>query len=260
MLNVERKFDKIEIGETMESYLKFHFSAFDSFDYPLRDPVKLFSEDGSMGDRVTAQIESEAVRWLLRTHVARELIWEELNLPRQTYAQSGVIQPVIADPKKKPGDVDLLLVPHFRPEGAISIQTKRVKVEAVDTLRDKVSNRHLGNLKDLIDQANASRDLGFHLNYAVVIIQVDGIARSGVNALYRGITTRQFTRIYNLVIGSPVHRDVGVVFIEISQPTCTNVTRTGVVAVCVDKPAVPLDQSVRLTAGVRELMANCPSE
>jgi hypothetical protein len=153
-----------------------------------------------------------------------------------------------------------LLVAHLDPEQSISIQAKRVKVEAMDTLRDKVSNRHLGSLKDLIDQANASQNLGFHLNYALVIIQVDGIARSEVNALRRGITTGSLTRIYNQIIDSPLHPDVGVIYVEISQPTPVSVDRAAMVAVCVDKHAVSLDQPRRLTARVRQLMTNCLSE
>ena len=243
----------------MESYLKFHFSAFDTFKFPLERPARLFSGDGPAGDRVTAKIESEAVRWLLRTPIARDLMLEELRLPAHTYARASVTEPLIDDRNKKPGDIDLLLVANHAWQ-SISIQIKRVKVEAIDTIRDKISHRHLGNLRDLVDQANASRNLGFHLNYALVIIQVDGIARSEVNVLTRGITTGKLQRIYRLIMNSPLHPDVGVVFVEISQPTVASIDRMGMVAVCVDKPAVPLDQPNRLTERVRQLMANCGSE
>lgn len=244
----------------MESYLKFRFSAFDTFNYPLQAPVRLFSGEGPIGDSVTVQIESEAVRWLLRTPVARNLLWEELKLPAQTYVKAGVVEPLIADRNQKPGDIDLLFVEGLAPERSISIQAKRVTIAAKDTFRDKISRGHLGRLKDLIDQANASQKLGFHRNYAMVIIQVDGVARSDLNFLSRGITNRQLTRIYEQIIDSPIHPDVGIVYLEISQPTPVSVDKTGLVAVCVDKWAAPLDQPCRLTAGVRQLMANCRSE
>ncbi len=244
----------------MQQYLKFRFSAFDTFNYPLKTPVNLFCGDGPTGDRVTTTIEPEAVRWLLRTPVARTILWEELRLPPETYAQLEVVEPVISNRQQKPGDLDLLLVPQKKPEQSISIQAKRVIVKAKDTVSDKIARGNLGRLRDLIEQANASQQLGFHLNYAMVIIQVDGLARSDVNFLSRGMTAKTMTRIYEMIIDCPVHPDVGVIFVEISQPTHVSVNRTGLVAVCVDKWAVPLGQSPNLTTGVRQLIASCPSQ
>jgi len=57
----------------------------------------------------------------------------------------------------------------------------------------------------------------------------------------------------------PLHPDVGLIFVEITQPTRTSVDRAGMVAVCMDKPAVALDQPADLTMRIRQLFAGTPS-
>jgi hypothetical protein len=70
-------------------------------------------------------------------------------------------------------------------------------VEAISTYRDRVSHRQLGNLTEVVEQANGSREIGFHLNYAMVVIQIDGMERSEFNFLARNTTDAQFNRIYH---------------------------------------------------------------
>jgi hypothetical protein len=57
----------------------------------------------------------------------------------------------------------------------------------------------------------------------------------------------------------PLNPDVGLIFVEIIQPTRSSVDRAGMVAVCVDKLAVALDQAADLTAPIRRLVACSPS-
>lgn len=103
------------------------------------------------------------------------------------------------------------------------------------------------------------RDLGFHLNYAMVLVVVDGTARSEFNFLARHTTPGQFNRVYDRVWNSPLHSDVGMIFIEISQPTGASVDNAGYIAIYVDKRAKPIEQPTSLTANVRQLTKCVPS-
>jgi hypothetical protein len=50
-----------------------------------------------------------------------------------------------------------------------------------------------------------------------------------------------------------LHSDVGLIFIEISQPTGASIDNAGFIAISVDKRAKPLEQPVALNAKVRQL-------
>lgn len=241
----------------MAHHVQFQWRAYDTVRYPIPSgPISFFTDQApSSPERVTDKVEAEIISWLLRTLPARDLLFANLELPETTYAQVSVIEPILdRKPTKKPGDLDVLLLPLVAdPSRAISIQAKRVKVEAITTHRDAVSNRHLGNLTDLIEQANGSRELGFHLNYAMVVVQIDGMERSEFNFLARTTIPGQFSRIYHRAWDSPLHSDVGMIFVEISQPTGASIDNAGFIAVCVDKRAKPIEQPTSLTAKVRQL-------
>jgi len=241
----------------MPHLVQFNFRGYDTIRYPLpTGPVTLFTDEVPYcADRVTTKAEAEILNWLLGTLPARDLLFTNLDLPAGTYAQTSITEPILdRRPTRKPGDLDMLLVPRpGDPSRVISIQAKRVKVEAVSTYRDNVSNRHIGNLTAVVEQANGSRDLGFHLNYAMIVVQVDGMERSEFNFLARTTTEEQFNRIYHCAWDSPLHSDVGLIFIEISQPTGASIDNAGFIAISVDKRAKPLEQPVALNAKVRQL-------
>jgi hypothetical protein len=250
-------------SDAVPHLVKFNWRAYDTIRYPLPSgPISLFTDQVSYcPDRVTAKAEEEILNWLLATPPARSVLLANLELPTETYAQTSIIEPILDRwPTRKPGDLDMLLLPHQDdPSGVISIQAKRVKVEATSTDHDRVSHRHLGNLATVIEQANGSREIGFHLNYAMVIIQIDGMERSEFNFLARNTTEAQFNRIYHRTWNSPLHSDVGIIFVEIAQPTGASIDDAGVIAIAVDKPAKPLEQPVSLNAKVRQFTRHVAS-
>jgi len=241
----------------MAHLVQFKWRAYDTIRYPLPSgPISLFTDEKPYShERVTAIAEGEILNWLLRTPPGRDLLFTTLDLPQGTYAQTSVAEPILdRKPMRKPGDLDLLLLPQTDdPSRAISVQAKRVKVEALTTYRDAVSNRHLGNLTDVIEQANGSREFGFHLNYAMIVVQIDGLQRSEFNFLARTTPSEQFSRIYHRAWNSPLHSDVGMIFVEISQPTGASIDNAGFIAISVDKRAKPIEQPTCLTARVRQL-------
>jgi hypothetical protein len=243
--------------------IQFHWRAFDTYSAPpgARVDRRIGFFDGSGPDsdeKVTDRAEGQIVDWLATFPPPRELLLEELGLPANTYIQTGVIEPIIERNRRKPpGDIDLIVVPE--PRCAIAIQVKRIRVLAETTHRDSTPGRNLGNITKLIEQANGSREIGFCANYALVLIECFGAERSDYNFIARGSSPGVFRRIYHMTKDQPLHPDVGLIFVEIVQPTRTSLDRAGVVAVCMDKPAVALDQPADLTARIRQLVANNPS-
>ena len=244
---------------SVKSSIQFRFCAFDTYYAPpgssLPPSVSLFTDDGpESAQKITDQGEREIVDWLVEMRQARELLLEELRLPANTYARTGVTDPLIEkDRRTPPGDIDLIFVPD--PRRAIAIQVKRLRVIAETTHRDSTPGRQLGNITKLVEQANGSRDIGFCENYALVLVECYGPERADYNFLARGSSPGVFRRIYHLTKDQPLHCDVGLIFVEITQPTRSSHARTGMVAVSVDRSATPLDQSPDITARVRQLVA-----
>lgn len=196
--------------------------------------------------------------WLVAFSLARDLLIEEFGLPHNTYVQTNVIEPLLErDRRKPPCDIDLIIIPE--PSRAIAIQVKRIRVVAETTHRDSTPGRQLGNISKLIEQANGSREIGFCANYALVLVECYGPARAEYNFIARGASPGVFRRIYHLTKDQPLHPDVGLIFVEVVQPTPTSIDRAGMVAVCIDKPAVGLDQMPDLTARVRQFITRSPS-
>src|SRR5205085_790051 len=157
-------------------------------------------------------------------------------------------RPVIADPSKKPGDIDLLICDGRRPHQTIAIQCKRVKI------RSNQRMNKLGNITDAVLQANRQREMGFHRNYLAVLVITDGRSRTENNVVFRGPTAETFGRIYDFTHNQSLHSDVGLIFIELTQPTGKNFREMYDVGICLDKEARPLSQSAALTNRIRELM------
>lgn len=221
--------------------------------------IRLFDDASPKSDeRVTDRSEKEIVDWFIGMRPAREILLDELGLPADTYIQTNVAEPLLERNRREPpGDIDLILVPD--PRQAIAIQVKRIRVLADTTHRDRTPGRQLGNVTRLVEQANGSRKIGFCANYALVLIECDGTQRSEYNFLLRDTSPDVFRRIYHLAKDQPIHPDVGLIFVEITQPTNASVDYAAVVAVCEDKRATRLDQPPELSARVRGLLAHKPS-
>lgn len=244
----------------MTSTIQFRWRAFDSFSAPpgatIGPNIPFFDGSGSESDEnVTDRGERQIVDWLVALRPARELFLEELQLPADTYIQTGIIEPLIEKNRRRPpGAIDLILIPE--PHRAIAIQVKRVRVQAETTHRDHTPGRQLGNITRLVEQANGSREIGFCEKYALVLVECYGVGRSEHNFLARGSSPAVFRRIYHMTKDQPIHPDVGIIFVEITQPTRASVDQAGMVAVCADKRATPLDQTPEMTTRVRRLVAH----
>lgn len=116
----------------------------------------------------------------------------------------------------------------------------------------------LNKLSDLtkgVKQANFQRNnLGFHRNYLLIVMEAYGRKRSGSNTLFRGANQETLKVVYEFPMRESLHENVGVIFVEIAQPTGKSFGEMVVVGVCIDQEAARLDQSPGLTNRIRALM------
>lgn len=240
-----RRFD---VSNFMTKLLAFKTIAFDTNTLAADVPIlthEYFKDQYAVdGDNVTKEVEEAIIKWMLGSP-AKELFLSELRVGHNSFIDYNVKQPIIENPQKKPGDIDLLICPGHKPTLAIAFQCKRVVVKSLG--HDDVI-RKLPKVVDLVTQANEQRkQLGFHRNYLAILIMADGSKKLNDNILFRGCNQETFQKIYEFPDRERIHNDVGIVFIEISQPTGKNFKEMAVVGICIEREASPLDQSTNLT-------------
>lgn len=196
--------------------------------------------------------EEEIVKWILNSP-ARGLLLEELGVSPDSFVDYSVGRPVIENPQEKPGDIDILICDGGRAERAVALQCKPLSVVAFNEKEDDVNK--LRDVRDAVLQANKQRNrYGFYQNYVAVIIKAYGRKREGENTLFRGPSQETTAAIYEFPQRESLHDDVGIVFIEIVQPTGKSYHRRVNIGVCVDKKAATLSQPTRLTNRIKEYM------
>lgn len=196
--------------------------------------------------------EEDVIKWLMNSP-AKNLLLDELSVDEDSFIAWSVTRPIIENTQEKPGDIDILICEAQSPEHAIAFQCKPVSVVAFDQDEDDVNK--IPDIKEAVLQANKQRDkLGFYKNYLVIIIKAYGRKRTGSNVLFRGPTPETLKRIYEFPQRESLHDDVGIVFIEIVQPTGKSFNKMVQVGVCLDKEAAVLNQTANLTNRVREYM------
>jgi len=220
---------------------------------PAGSSLEFFSANYEGNDNnVTKKHEEQIIKWIVASP-AKELLLSELGVGPNPFIDWSVKQPVIENPQDKPGDIDLLICDEHEAEHAIAFQCKRVVVRALNQVDNNVNK--ISDIKDAVNQANKQRErLGFHRNYLGILIETYGKKREQSNVLFRGSTQETFKEIYEFPQRESLSSDVGVVFIEISQPTGKSFDRMAVVGICIDQHASRLDQPTQLTNRIKDLM------
>ncbi|MFO1076690.1 MAG: hypothetical protein U1E73_03080 [Planctomycetota bacterium] len=224
-------------------------------------PVSRFA-DGSLtffGDDCTADApsvseihESPILAWILGQGAVRSLLTRKMCVDSQSQDFLGIAGPVIEKPTAVPGDVDWLAIPPGHPEVSIAVECKRVKVVPTANGRDRVNK--IPSLGRGVVQANGLAGLGFHRCFLMVIVEADGRTRTEFGHPFRGATHETFRQIYDFPQRESLHEDVGVVFVEVVQPSGRSIDELAYVAVCVDRDAKPREQSPRVTSRIRSLL------
>lgn len=253
----------------MGEYLIYRQVSFDTVHVSLNQPgsATFFEvapypsvDDGSA--RVTAFDEKPIIRWLMLCPSSRQIILEELGLPPDAFHRPEVVQPFYAPGE---GDIDLIICPRLSPHQAVAFECKRVKVESVNIGKDKVNK--LQDVAGGVRQANKlyNGSAAFFQTYLAIITEVDATGQGEINIPNRGIrsdTTPQrgdtrtttFKQIVEFPGRAELHDDVGIIFIEIAQPSHLSIDKQASVRVCVYRRAERRDQLTGVTNRVIKIM------
>ena len=202
--------------------------------------------------RVTEKTESEIVSWLFGEHYIREHLFKKFKIEKPVY-RLNTRQPIIENTNVKPGDIDILICGAEKPQYAIAIECKRVKVEVNTIDNDKINK--INDIIEGIKQANSLHKMGFHNTYLGIIVEIDGRNKVSCNTISRGFSNNTYIRIYNFPQRERLKKEVGIIFIEIIQPTENSIDDTCMVGICIDREAKNINQPSNLTNRIINLLS-----
>lgn len=214
--------------------------------------VPFFHDTADDEVSVTSNTEDQILRWIL-THrsVGRFFIDHFATDLVNLRAYVGLTHPFVT-PNQKPGDIDLFLVDPSMPQRGIAFEVKRVKALAIDDEVSKVNGAE--KIVKGVIQANKYQSIGFGQSYLLLIVLNDGRAKATANVMLRSANSIDVRRVYNIPWNEPLHRDVGIVFFDVDQPTGRHINQTGSVGICIDKEAAQIEQSYEFTKRVIQLI------
>ena len=234
----------------MSKMLTFRMMAFDTQTLPeeiLTGYTQTFFNDdlNSKDESAAKQDEKTILKWIFNHPVLRMMFFEELSVKTAPRYKLEVGHPIAENPNKKPGDIDVLIWEQECPHEAIALECKRVKVLVDDTGLDQVNK--VNAIGNGVGQATAVLDLGFHKACLAVLTIVDGRLRQECNVLFRGSTDETFKRVYEFPQRDRLHKDIGIMFLELTQPTGKDINRMATLAMAIDRHPAPRRQPVSLT-------------
>lgn len=164
-------------------------------------------------------------------------------------------EPFITDPyNSRPGDIDVLLSDRKHPHMAVALECKKLRIRA-----DTFNTGQIGGLKKAVQgfkQANGLFDLGFSRSYLALLIEVDGRERTKNNLISRGATPELYNEIFKIRHVDGLYQNVGIILVEIIQPTKRDIKSSGSVGFFELKQAKPQMQSESTTTYVRNYFAH----
>lgn len=209
----------------------------------------------TLGGSVSSVPEASLLQWILSQHPThRDLINSHLRMPSTALHRFSITRPLLPPTNSKPGDVDWLVVDPRRPHETVVAECKRVKVIATGQDEGQERINKIESLGEGVLQANSLADHGFHRTFLVFLVVVDGRTRTLNNVVSRGMSQTTFDRVYDFPWRDRLKDDVGVMYLEVVQPTLRDVDWLAQVGVCVDRQARPREQSTQATNRVRELL------
>jgi hypothetical protein len=211
--------------------------------------------------KVTDIPEKELIRWLLLFQPARELWFGELGFPPWAFYKPEVVEPFYP---KGQGDLDLILCKPNSPHEAAAVECKRVKI-VVEDPEHHALNR-LTDTREGVRQANRVHNrFGFAQTYLAVLTSVEASAQEDTNVPCRGIDaaatpdfgqTKTFRRIVEFPGRDDLNSEIGIVFVEVVQPSGLSIDQRVTLRVCVHQLAQYREQSSAATNQMEMLLRN----
>jgi hypothetical protein len=213
---------RIVIIGIMAEIVTYRQISFDTSRVPAGRPVRATFFEATASTLVSDYAEKQIVRWLL------------------FYAQGT-------------GDLDLVACPRLSPHRATAFECKRVKVETVNAGHDTINK--LQDIAGGVGQANKffNGPHGFFQTYLAIITEVAAAGQDERNIPNRGVRSHStplngdtdrttFRQIIEFPGRDKLHRDIGILFIELVQPSRLSINTLATLRVCVYRRAEPREQ------------------
>jgi hypothetical protein len=195
---------------------------------------------------VTAVVEDDIVRWLFSHRPGRLLVNLALGMPSPSFIDCHVTTPLLEERKGRTSEIDAVAWPMGLPQQAVAIEVKRVRVSEDAFVTDEPGG--LRALEKGAMQANSHLKSSFSRAYLCTAVQVDGRLRSSGSWLEGGLTDSLQKRVLDAVRGTPVHREVGILVLELRQPVQRNALDAGGLGLLYHRPATARVQSDAVTS------------
>lgn len=239
------------------------------FDYILSDSIRfeggkipkgeyslfLPTYNGIYKDKVIDENEEEILKWLMFSHGSK-LLLNKLGFTREVFLGFSVKKPIVEN--NNHSDIDLILCEPDLPEFATGFQCKRVKIDSLNYNTDGEKQDYINKISELrkvvIQASKQCENYGFHRNYLMIISEIFGRNFIKENSAFRRATVETQKQIYEHPQLENLHKSVGIIFIEIVQPTEKSFKKQSNIGICIDKEATRLNQPTNLTNRIKELI------
>lgn len=227
--------------------------------------ITLFTHGGSSEDRVSRRAEKALVKWLVNNTSARLLLCEVLGRSPDALFATEIKEPFY---RPDEGDIDLLICNPEAPHQAVAMECKRLKIEVVDDGDDRINK--LDEVGGGVRQAKKLYErFSFFQTYLGIISAIDAAPRTSVNIPCNGITsesipnwdkdTTSFRNIVQFPRREELPSDIGIIFIELVQPSGRRFEEQGTIRICVHHPATPRPQRITDTRKIEMLLGGAAS-
>ena len=236
----------------MKELLLFRMMAYDAVRMDGRTTFTFFSDNGEANsESATIEHERQVVNWVFNYSGANHLLYDEINIPYSYRHHLEVQQPIIDNPRKKPGDIDVLLRDSGNIKQTIAIECKRVKGIVLEDGNEKVNK--IEGLWSGIQQANALRELGFYKTYLMIFVVMDGRHQKNTSQIFRRISSEKLASVYDFSGFGDLHENVGIIICQISQTSGKAMYENGTIAWREHKRAKPQEQPLDMSNRIKML-------
>lgn len=195
---------------------------------------------------VTEVPEDVLVEWVFGASPCVGMVLETLGIADTSLIFHQVTKTTLSL-EDGPGDVDVLAIPRGDPARATAIECKRVKYQSSAVSSGTTTPNKLGDLEHGAKQANLLWRARFHRVFLMILIEVDARGQSTANFLTRGLSGAQAEFVHSRLDRTRLMPDIGVLCLEIAQPSSRSIDMAGGVGISFSKPATAQPQSPTLT-------------
>jgi len=218
----------------------------------VQEPSSFFQDGPSLSsERITDEGEQKLVHWILCNVNRRQLLLSKICTNPGHHLDSILDKEFPRSAIPRGGDIDFIVLDGNNPTQGVCIEFKKVKVRIDSNGEERVNG--LNELEKLIAQGNARQSQGFWKSYICAVAVVDSHQHKTPNVFLRRGERQEFKRFYDLANMSGLHPDVGILLMEVSQPTGKSFNAMFGFGICEVRPAGILAQPIRLTEELQAL-------